>query len=421
MIRAAFGVALRFRGGLDEAARIHRASRRRRKLAGCGESAALPTKLELVISPKTARAAGRDVSPTVQMCVTMSLRHWPMRGLAVTLSTAAALSMVAKPLAAETVEQFYRGKQIRLIVSTDIGGAYDTYARLLAQVMKDHIPGNPSIIVQNMPGASGLKAANYIYNAAPRDGTVIAGTYSSVPTGPLTSPAAALYDIKKLSWIGSITSDPYIGYVWHTAPIKSLEDAKTTEVIMGGVSVGTAGVDIAILAKGMFGLKLKIVTGYKSATDVKLAMERGEVQGTFANAWSSIKTADPELLTEKKILIIVQHGFKKHPELPDVPLIFDLAKTEADRQALTFMLARQQAAKPYFGPPEIPTDHLDALRRGFDATIHDPRFIAMANRAGITLDQPMTGDELASLAIKISQTPTSVIERVNRMLTDFRQ
>jgi hypothetical protein len=353
--------------------------------------------------------------------VTVNLGHWLMRGLSAAFSVVAALCMVAKPLAAETVEQFYRGKQIRLIVSTDAGGAYDTYARLLAQVMKDHIPGNPSIIVQNMPGASGLKAANYIYNAAPRDGTVIAGTYSSVPTGPLTSPTAALYDIKKLSWIGSITDDPYIGYVWHTAPIKSLEDAKTTEVIMGGVSVGTAGVDLAILAKGMFGLKFKIVTGYKSSTDVKLAMERGEVQGTFANAWSSIKTADPELLTEKKILIIVQHGFKKHPELPGVPLIFDLAKTEADRQALTFMLARQQAAKPYFGPPEIPADHLDALRRGFDATIHDARFVAMANRVGITLDQPMTGDELASLAIKVSQTPTSVIERVNRMLSDFRQ
>jgi len=344
-----------------------------------------------------------------------------MRGLSAALSMVTALCMAAKPLAAETVEQFYRGKQIRLIVSTDTGGAYDIYARLLAQVMKDHIPGNPSIIVQNMPGASGLKAANYIYNAAPRDGTVIAGTHSSVPTGPLTSHAAALYDINKLSWIGSITGDPYIGYVWHTASIKKLEDAKTSQVIMGGVSAGTAGVDLAILAKDMFGLKLRIVTGYKSSTDVKLAMERGEVEGTFANAWSSIKTADPELLTEKKILIIVQHGFKKQPELPDVPLIFDLAKTEADRQALTFMLARQQAAKPYFGPPEIPPDRLDALRRAFDATIRDPRFVAMASRVGLTLDQPMTGDELASLAIRISQTPTSVIERVTRMLTNFSQ
>ena len=160
---------------------------------------------------------------------------------------------------ADGAEDFYRGKQIRLIVSTDAGGAYDTYARLLAQVLKDHIPGNPAIIVQNMPGASGLKAANYIYNTAPRDGTVIAGTHSSIPTGPLTSPLAAVYDVNKLSWIGSVTSDPYIGYVWHTAPIQSLEDTRTTEVVMGGISVGSAGVDLAILAKEMFGLKFKIV------------------------------------------------------------------------------------------------------------------------------------------------------------------
>ncbi len=324
-------------------------------------------------------------------------------------------------LAAESAEDFYKGKQIRLIVSTDAGGAYDIYARLLAQVLRDHIPGNPTIIVQNMPGAGGLKAANYIYNTAPRDGTVIAGTHSSIPTGPLTAPGAAVYDVNKLSWIGSITSDPYIGYVWHTSPIMTLEDTRTTEVIMGGVSVGTAGVDLAILAKEMFGLKFKIVTGYKSSTDIKLAMERGEVQGTFANGWSSIKTADPELLTEKKIRIIVQHGFKKHPELPDVPLIFDLAKTEADRQALTFMLARQEAAKPYFAPPEIPADRLALLRRAFDATVSDPKFVTLAKRAGITLDDPMTAGELASLVTRLSQTPSSVVQRVSRMLTDFNK
>jgi tripartite-type tricarboxylate transporter receptor subunit TctC len=337
------------------------------------------------------------------------------------LTTAMLGTVTVEVPAAENAEDFYKGKQIRLIVSTDAGGAYDIYARLLAQVLRDHIPGNPTIIVQNMPGASGLKTANYIYTAAPRDGTVIAGTHSSVPTGPLTSPGAAVYDVNKLSWIGSITSDPFIGYVWHTAPIKSLEDAKTTEVIMGGVSVGTAGVDLAILAKEMFGLKFKVVTGYKSSTDIKLAMERGEVQGTFANGWSSIKTADPELLTEKKIRIIVQHGFKKHPELPDVPLIFDLAKTEADRQALTFMLARQEAAKPYFAPPEIPAERLALLRRAFDATVTDPKFVTLAKRAGITLDDPMTAGELASLVTRLSQTPSSVVQRVSRMLTDFNK
>jgi tripartite-type tricarboxylate transporter receptor subunit TctC len=323
--------------------------------------------------------------------------------------------------AAFGADDFYKGRDIRLVVSTAPGGAYDSYARLLAQVFGDHIPGSPTIVVQNMPGAGGLKTANYMYAAAPRDGTVIAGTHSSVPAAPLISPDAAKFDSRKLSWIGSITSDPYVGYVWHTAPIETLEDAKTTEVIMGGISVGTAGVDMAILARDMFGLKFKIVTGYKGSNDVKLALERGEIQGTFSNGWSSLKTAEPEWLRKKKIRIIVQHGLKKIPELPDVPLFIDLAHNEADRQVLTFMLAREEAAKPYFAPPEIPTDRLAILRRAFDASINDRRFIAAANKADFSLVDPMTGEELASLVLQLSQTPTSVIERINRMLSEFKK
>src|SRR5882724_1210696 len=220
---------------------------------------------------------------------------------------------------AQSEPNFYNRKQIRLIVSTDAGGAYDTYARLMAQVLKDHIPGNPTIVIQNMPGASGLKTANYMYTTAPRDGTVIASTHASVLTTQLTSPGAATFESTKFSWLGSVTTDPFIGYVWHTVPIHTLDDARKTEVIMGGVSVGASSVDYAIMARDMFGLKFKIVTGYKASNDVKLAMERGEVQGTFANGWSSIKTAEPEWLRDKKIRIIVQHGLRKLPELPDVP------------------------------------------------------------------------------------------------------
>jgi tripartite-type tricarboxylate transporter receptor subunit TctC len=321
------------------------------------------------------------------------------------------------PAAADDTTPFYRGKQIRLIVSTDVGGAYDTYARLMAQVLKDHIPGNPTIVVQNMPGASGLKTANYIATTAPRDGTVIAGTHSSILTTQLTSPGAS-FEATKLSWIGSVTTDPFVGYVWHTAPIRSLEDTRTTEVIMGGVSVGSAGVDYAIVARDLFGLKLKIVTGYKASNDVKLAMERGEVQGTFANGWSSIKNAEPEWLRDHKIRIIVQHGFRKLPELPDVPLFIDLAQNESDRQALVFLLARQEAAKPYFAPPDIPAERLAILRRAFDATVHDPKFAALAAKANVALDGPMTGDEVATLVAKVAQTPPAVIQRITRMLTD---
>lgn len=319
---------------------------------------------------------------------------------------------------AERAEDFYKARQIRLIVSTDAGGAYDAYARLVAQVLKDHIPGNPTIVIQNMPGASGLKTANYMALTAPRDGSVIASTHASILTAQLTSPGAATFESTKFSWIGSITTDPFVGYVWHTVPIRSLEDTRTRQVIMGGVSVGASGVDYAILAREMFGLKLKVVTGYKASNDVKLAMERGEVEGTFANGWSSIKNAEPEWLRDHKIRIIVQHGFKKLPELPDVPLFIDLAQTEPDRQALVFMLARQQVAKPYFAPPGIPPERLAILRRAFDATVRDPRFAALARQANVALEDPMTGDEVAALVAKVAGTPPAVIQRITRMLAE---
>ena len=326
--------------------------------------------------------------------------------------------VVAEAQAADDTDEFYKGKQIRLIVSADSGAAYDTYARLMAQILKQHIPGSPSIIVQNMPGASGLKTANYMYTAAPRDGTVIASTLAAVLTMQLTSPGAATFEANKFSWIGSITSDPFIGYVWHTTRIKSLDDMRTIEAVMGGVGIGSASADYAIMAKEMFGLKFKVITGYRASTDVKLAMERGEIDGTFANAWSSIRTSEPEWLADKKIRIIVQHGFKKHPDLPDVPLFFELAKNEVDRQALVMMLARQEAAKPYFAPPDIPPARLVLLRRAFDAAVRDPRFAALASKAGLALDGPMTGEELAALVAKVSQTPVAVVQRINRMLAD---
>ncbi len=187
---------------------------------------------------------------------------------------------------------------------------------------------------------------------------------------------------------------------------------------MGGVSVGAASTDYAILARDMFGLKLRIVNGYKSSNDVKLALERGEVQGAFANGWSSIRNAEPEWIRDGKIRIIVQHGLKPLPDLPDVPLFISLAQTDADRQALLFMLVRQEAAKPYFAPPDVAPERLSILRRAFDAAVHDPRFVELAARAGVTLEGPMTGEELAALVAKVSKTPPDVIARINRMLAE---
>jgi hypothetical protein len=215
--------------------------------------------------------------------------------------------------AARSQVDFYKDKQLRLVVSTEAGGAYDVYARLFIPVLREHIPGNPTIIVQNMPGASGLKAMNFMGTSAPRDGTMIASTQSSTLTAQFISPRTATFVATEMSWLGSITSEPFVGYVWHTAPIKTLRDALATEIVMGGTSIGAASTDYPIVARELFQFRIKIVNGYKSSNDVKLAMERGELHGAFANGWSSIRNAEPEWIRDRKIRIIVQHGFRKLP------------------------------------------------------------------------------------------------------------
>ena len=217
------------------------------------------------------------------------------RSRIVPLTVAALILGLSAP--ASTAENFYKGKQIRLIVSADAGTSYDLYARVLADVLPSHIAGQPVIIVQNMLGGSGLTAAGYMANVAARDGTVIAGVHSHIPTAPLLSRQGVQFDATKLSWIGSITSDPFVGFVWHTSPVQSLAEAKTKEVIMGGGGVGSASIDYAIIAKELLGFKFRIVTGYKSSADTKLAIERREIDGTFGNGWTSLKTAEPEWLS----------------------------------------------------------------------------------------------------------------------------
>lgn len=335
------------------------------------------------------------------------------------LAVLAASVAVAAPAAA--AEDFYKGKQLIIICSADVGTGYDAYARLVAEYLPKYIPGNPQTVVQNMIGASGLKAANFVYNVAPRDGLTIGATHAAIPTAPLFSPDSAQYDVKKIQWIGNVTGDPYVGLVWHTAPIQTLQAAMKTEVIMGGGSVGSASVDMAIFGRELFGLKFKIITGYKSSAETKLAIERQEINGTFGNGWTSLKTGAPDWLKENKIRIITQFGFKKHPELPDVPLFMDLAQKPEDRQIVELLLARQEFAKPYFVPPSVPAERVEILRRAFDKAIQDPGFIAAATKGQLALDGPMTGEELGALASKLADTPRSLLDRVDATFDKFRQ
>jgi tripartite-type tricarboxylate transporter receptor subunit TctC len=271
-------------------------------------------------------------------------------------------------------QDFYKGKQITIIASSPVG--YEGYARTLAKHMVRYIPGEPSIITQIMSGASGLTAANHIYNVAPRDGTVFAVTHGHIPTQPVLNPQGARFDPAKFSWIGSMTKDVYVGYVWHTSPIQSLQEAQTKELIIGGQAPGSMSIDMAILAREMLGLKLKIITGYGSTAETRIALEKGEIHSHFGVVWGSLKRENPDWIRDRKIKPIVQYSFQPHPELKDVPLFVNEAKNELDHKVLELMLARQETSKPLYGPPDIPGDRLAIIRKAFDATLKDPQFLA---------------------------------------------
>jgi tripartite-type tricarboxylate transporter receptor subunit TctC len=322
--------------------------------------------------------------------------------------------------AGDNDQEFYRNKQISLVVGSTPGSAYDFFARTIARVMGRHIAGNPAIVVRNMPGAGGLTVSNYMYNLAPRDGTVIAATTQSMPIASLLAPTGVRYDPTKFSWIGSAAKDVFVAYVWQTSQIKSLDDLRAKEGIFGANGIGSAGVDFPLVVRDILGLKLKIVPGYSGQPAVKLAMERGEIDGSFGNGWGDLNATQPAWVPEGKVRLLAQFGFERYPEIPaDVPVIMELVKNEADRQALQLVTARQEFSKPYVAPPDVPAARLNILRNAFDATIKDPEFIADAKEARLSTYGPMTGAEVAAMTLKLAQTPAAVVERVAKMFKNF--
>ncbi|HEY6994450.1 MAG TPA: tripartite tricarboxylate transporter substrate-binding protein [Xanthobacteraceae bacterium] len=329
-----------------------------------------------------------------------------------TLLALSILLAAASPTTAqqEDVAAFFRGKTLRLIVGISVGSGYDINARLLARHMAAHIPGQPTIIVQNQPGAGSLTMTNALYNSGPFDGTVIGASFNGMPTTPLLQPAGARFDPVKLSWLGSTNRETQVTYVWHTVPVNRLDELKSKELIVGAQAPGSTQYDYPMLVNHLFGFKFKVVTGYQSTSKINLAIESGEVQGTLAN-WSTLKALSSNWLAEKKVKLIAQWALKNHPELADVPLALDLAKTDADRQALMLALARLEYGRPFFLPPNVPAARLDALRRAFDATVKDPAYRAEADKLKIEVD-PLSGEQVATLVEQVARTPADTVARV---------
>lgn len=310
---------------------------------------------------------------------------------------------------AEGVADFYAGKQLNLYIGYSPGGGYDTYARLLARHIGKHIPGNPTVVPQNMPGAGSLTLANYLYNIAPKDGTAFGTFGRGLAMDKLLGGTGIRFDSRHFSWLGSLNNEVSICVSWHTSPIKRVEDMRTHEFIVGGTGSGSDTAIFPLVLRNLLGLDIKLISGYPGGTDVLLAMERGEVDGRCGWSWSTVMATRPDWVEEHKINILLQLALDKHPDLPNVPLVTDLARTDDERQAMELIFARQVMGRPYTAPPGVPAERLEALRRAFDATTRDPEFLADAAKLDLEVN-PVTGEQVAALITRIYGATPAAIE-----------
>ena len=333
------------------------------------------------------------------------------------LLTALALAMIfVQSARSQSVEEFYKGKTVNLVIGFSVGGGYDLYARHLARHIGRHIPGQPTILPQNMPGAGSLKAANYVYTAAPKDGTAF-GTFSrTTGINPLLE-SGATFDGTKFSWLGSVTDDVSTCVTWHTSPVKTWKDFLEKPVTLGGQGPSSEPDIFARLYKNVFGAPIKLVAGYPGTNEISLAMERGEVDGLCGLSWSTIKTRHAAWLRDKKINLLVQAAFKKEPEIDaQVPLVMDMTQDKEKLQILKLILAAQEMARPFAAPPGIPADRKAALVKAFDLTMKDPEFLADAKKLNIDVN-PVGAKALDELLAELYATPKDVVKKASEAIT----
>jgi len=335
------------------------------------------------------------------------MRRWTISSLFVVL--------MAQPALAQGLDDFYRGKTVSLTVGYSVGGGYDTYARILARYMGRHIPGNPTIVVQNMPGAGSLKAANYLYTVAPKDGTAIGMFGRGLAMEPLIGTSPVQFEAAKFVWLGSGTNEVSVFVTWHASPIKTWADMLSKSFTVGGEGSGSDPDIYALMLKNAFGVKLKLISGYPGTTEVALALERGEVDGRASWSWSSLNATKPDWIAQKKVNLVVQLNMTKAPELQNVPLITEFAKDDRQKQILKLVLSRQVMGRPFMAPPGLPADRAQALRQAFDATMKDSDFLAEAKARGQDVN-PVSGAELDKLLADLYATPKDVVEETKKAI-----
>lgn len=328
---------------------------------------------------------------------------------------AVAAAFTATPARADAIGDFYKGKTMNLVISTGVGGGLDLNARVVARHWTRHIPGNPTFVPRNMPGAGSLRATSYLYNQAAKDGTAIGTMIPSFVLNQRLGGKGVDYDSAKFNWIGSSNTSNSTLYVWHTHGVKTLADAMKKEVIMGATGAGSYTVLYPVILNNLLGTKFRVIMGYRSATQVNLAMERGEVQGRAGNNFNSLMARDAQWVKDKKLDILLQIGVKRDPDFASVPLLTEFAKDQASREVLQLFSDEVELGRPFLTTPGVPAGRVAALRASFETTMKDPQLLEEAKKSG--LDIVLTsGAELQRLAGGIVNASDDLVIRVKAAL-----
>jgi tripartite-type tricarboxylate transporter receptor subunit TctC len=328
------------------------------------------------------------------------------------LSLGLAAAILLAAVCSAAADDFFKNKQVKLIVGADAGGSYDIHARLVARFLSQHIPGNPHILVQNMQGAGSINAANYVYGVAPQDGTVVAAVLQTLVHNQIFRDKSVKFDAARFQWIGNSTASVNVIATWHTSPVKTFKDAQQHPVVIGVTSAASSGGMEIALANNMLGTKFQPVTGYRGGNEIDIAIERGEVLGRAGQSWDGWKQTRPTWLKDKLLNVIVQIGQARAKDLPDIPLLTEVEEDREKRQIVALYSDGIALGRPLLVGPGVPAERVAILREGFRQTMSDPRFVDEAHRQGIELE-PAFGEQLQSIVTRMLETPRDVIDKLD--------
>jgi tripartite-type tricarboxylate transporter receptor subunit TctC len=329
---------------------------------------------------------------------------------AVLLAALASIFGLAAIALAQSPADFYKNRDIDLYIGYSVGGAYDFYARVIGRHMGAHIPGNPTLVPKNFEGAGSLRLANYLYRVAPQDGSAFGTIGRGIAFDPLLIGKGDQFDAVKFNWLGSANNEVSVCVALKDSGIAKFEDLFTKELTIGGTGTSADTDQFPRVLNGVLGTHFKIVEGYPGGNDVILAMERGEVQGRCGWSWSSVKSTHKSWIDDKRMIVLAQLSLSKHPELPDVPLVTDFAKTDEQRQILKMIFARQVMGRPYLAPPNLPADRVALLRQAFMDTMTDKDFLAEADKTQLEIN-PVSGAEVERLVKEVYATPADIVAK----------